>query len=67
MLHAQSKNTVKPEWFGKKINVLLSNGKQIAGELNEAGQNYLILQTEDGEMQVMVNAVILIRPSEPVE
>ena len=54
-------NIIKPSWFGREVSILLSNGKKIRGELSEVGQSYLIINTSNGETQVMVHAIVLLR------
>lgn len=55
-------NVVKPTWFGREVTVLLVNGKSVVGELAEILDNYIVLNTKGGEMQIMVHAIIAIRP-----
>jgi ferredoxin-fold anticodon binding domain-containing protein len=60
-------NVVKSSWFGRQVNVLLVSGKSVVGELAEVTDNYIVLNTKSGELQVMVHAIVAIRPesSEP--
>ena len=55
-------SVVKATWFGRQVNVLLVSGKSVVGELAEVTDNYIVLDTKSGELQVMVHAIIAIRP-----
>ncbi len=61
MRNQQMADVVKSEWFGREISVLLTNGKRVSGELTEVSPNYIVLDRENGEVQVMKHAVILIQ------
>ena len=56
-------NVVKASWFGRKLDVLLVSGKSVVGELAEVSDSYIVLNTKDGELQVMVHAIMVIRPT----
>ena len=58
---------VKPTWFGRKVSALLSTGKWLTGELTEVTDNYIVLETSSGEVQVMVHALIAVRPADEGE
>lgn len=60
----QMADVVKSEWFGRNINVLLTNEKKVSGELTQVSENYIILDGPQGEVQVMTSAIVLIRPAE---
>jgi sRNA-binding regulator protein Hfq len=56
---------VKSAWFGREINVLLSNGKTLSGELVETSEQFIVLNTAKGaEVQIMSHAIMVIRPAE---
>jgi sRNA-binding regulator protein Hfq len=59
----QMADVVKSGWFGRKVNVLLSNGKKVSGELTQVSEHYIVLSSQTGEVQVMTHAIILIRPA----
>ena len=59
----QMADVVKSDWFGRKVNVLLSNGKKVSGELTQVSEHYIVLSSQSGEVQVMVHAIVLIRPA----
>ena len=59
----QMANVVKTGWFGRDISVLLSNGKSVSGELSEVSDRYIVLHTKGGDVQVMVHAILVIRPA----
>lgn len=61
MRNQQTADVVKSEWFGREISVLLTNGKRVSGELTAVSPNYIVLDREKGEVQVMKHAVILIQ------
>jgi sRNA-binding regulator protein Hfq len=61
MRDQQMAEVVKSEWFGREISVLLTNGKRVSGELTQVSPNFIVLDREGGEVQVMKNAVILIQ------
>ncbi len=54
-------NVIKPAWFARQIHILLVSGKSVTGELNEVTDNYVVLNTKDGEVQVMVHAIVAVR------
>jgi sRNA-binding regulator protein Hfq len=56
-------NVVKTEWFGKQISVLMINGKSVTGELTEVTDNYIVLTVGSAQTQVMVHAIIAVRPA----
>ena len=56
-------DVAKSEWFGRRINVLLTNGKKVSGELTQVSPNYIILEGPQGEVQIMIHAIVLIRPA----
>ena len=56
-------NVVKTEWFGKQISVLMINGKSFTGELSEVTDNYIVLTQDEMQTQIMVRAIIAIRPA----
>ena len=58
-------NVVKSSWFGRQVSVLLVSGKSVVGELSEVSDNYIVLTTKTGELQVMVHAIVAIRPAGP--
>jgi sRNA-binding regulator protein Hfq len=60
---AEMADVVKAVWFGREVTVLVSNGKAVTGELSETSQNYIVLKTPKGEIQIMVHAIIMIKPS----
>ncbi len=60
-------NVVKPAWFGREINVLLVSGKSVVGELTDVADHYVVLNTKTGELQVMVHAIVAIRPADSSE
>ncbi len=64
MRTGQITNIIKPEWFGKNISVLLTNEETFEGELTEVGEKYLVIKTAEGELQVMVHAIVTIRLGE---
>ena len=55
-------NVVKSSWFGRNVQVLMVNGKRISGEITEVSDSYVVLNTNKGEIQVMVHAIIAIWP-----
>jgi len=58
-------DVVKTGWFGRKITVLMVNGKSITGELTHVSDNYIIVQNDAGvETQIMVRAIIAVRLAE---
>ena len=55
-------NVIKTGWFGRKVTVMLMNGKSTTGELTEVNDNYLVLEGENGnETVVMVHAIIAVK------
>lgn len=56
-------NVVKTQWFGKRISVLMVNGESLAGELTEVSDNYVVLDADDGQVQVMIHAIVTVRPA----
>ena len=54
---------VKTVWFGKQLNVLLTTGKSVSGELTEVTDAYIILDRGGTEMQVMAHAIVMIVPA----
>jgi len=58
-------DVVKTGWFGRKITVLMVNGKSITGELTQVSDNYIVVQNGAGvETQIMVRAIIAVRLAE---
>lgn len=55
-------NVVKPTWFARNVNVLLTTGKSVSGEVMETCDSYIVLNTKAGEVQVMVHAIAVIYP-----
>lgn len=62
MRTTQAGEVLKAEWFGRKISILLVNDKTVSGEVTEVSSSYIILDTGSGQMQIMKNSIILIRP-----
>ena len=54
-------NVVKSSWFGRRVKVLLVSGESVAGELTEVSDHYIVLNTEEGELQIMVHSIMTIR------
>lgn len=62
MRNTKAGEVLKAEWFGRQVSVLLTNDKTVSGEVSEVSPNYIILGTSKGEMQIMKDSIILIRP-----
>ena len=61
-------DVVKTGWFGRKVTVLMVNGKSLSGELSEVTDKYIVVETKSGKpTQVMVHAIVAIRPVEQKE
>ena len=58
-------NAVRASWFGRELSVMLSNGKSLSGELTEVTEHYIVLKSKNVETQVMVHAILIIRPGAP--
>jgi hypothetical protein len=56
-------NVVKTSWFGNRVSVLMTNGKTVTGELTETSDNYIILSRDGAEVQVMVQAIVMVVPA----
>jgi len=54
---------IKAEWFGRQISVLMVNGKSVTGELSEVTENYIVLARNSSETQIMVHAIVAVRPT----
>ncbi|MHC4481273.1 MAG: hypothetical protein ACYS8K_02540 [Planctomycetota bacterium] len=54
-------SSIKAEWFGKQISILLVNGKSLVGELSEVTDDYVLLTSDVGQTQVMVHAIVAVR------
>ncbi|MFP4176022.1 MAG: hypothetical protein ACOCTQ_01960 [Planctomycetota bacterium] len=63
MRNGTTAEVVKSEWFGRELSVLLTNGKTVSGELTEVSPNFIVLDRDKGEVQVMKHAIILIQES----
>lgn len=58
-------DVIKTGWYGRKITVLMVNGKSTTGELTYVSESYVVLEGEGGvETQVMVGAIIAVRLAE---
>jgi hypothetical protein len=60
---ASMAGVAKTEWFGKQVSVLMVNNKTVTGELSETSDRYIVLTIGKSEMQIMVHAIIAIRPA----
>jgi len=61
-------DVVKRGWFGRKVHVVLMNGKSINGEMTEVTDNYIIIEPEGKKpTQVMVHAIVALRPMDEQE
>ena len=61
-------DVVKTGWFGRKVHILLSNGKSINGEMTEVTDHYVVVEPEAKQpTQVMVHAIMAIRPIDDEE
>lgn len=59
---------VKPEWFGRKISVVMVNGKTLTGELAEVTDNFIVVEgTNNRPVQIMTHAIVAISPTGPEE
>lgn len=63
MRNGTTAEVVKSEWFGRELSVLLTNGKTVSGELTEVSPNFIVLDRDKGEVQVIKHAIILIQES----
>jgi len=58
-------DVVKSGWFGRKVHVVLTNGKSLNGELSEVSENYIVIEPEGKQpTQIMVHAIVALRPVE---
>ncbi len=55
---------VRPDWFGRDLSVLLVSGKRVSGELTEVTDHYIVLNSDGGDVQVMVHAMVAVRLAE---
>ena len=55
---------VRSSWFGREISVLLTNGKWLSGELTEVSDMHILLNTKNGETQIMAHAMMVVRLAE---
>lgn len=58
---------IKTGWFGRKITIWLSTGKKVEGELTEVADEYLVIDRNGSEMQVMGHAIVAISGGESGE
>jgi len=54
-------SVIKPDWFGKRVSVLLINGKTLTGELAQVTDDYIVVSVGEAENLVMVHAIIAVR------
>ena len=58
---APRSGVMKQGWFGRQINVLMTNGKSAVGELTEVADKYIVITTNEVETQIMAHAIVAIR------
>jgi sRNA-binding regulator protein Hfq len=58
---------IKTGWFGRRINVLMVNGKSATGELSEVTDNYIVITRGGNETQIMGHAIVAIRLASEAE
>ncbi len=52
---------VKTEWFGKQITVMMVNDKSLSGTLSEVTDNYIVIERDGTETQIMCHAIVAVR------
>ena len=51
---------IKTGWFGKQISIWLSTGKKVTGELTEVADEYLVIDRDGSDLQIMAHAIVAI-------
>jgi sRNA-binding regulator protein Hfq len=58
---------IKTGWFGQQLRILLITGDRVKGELIEVADEFLVIDRNGTDMQIMAHAIVAISSAEPTE
>jgi sRNA-binding regulator protein Hfq len=51
---------IKTGWFGQQLRILLTTGDRVKGELVEVADEFLVIDRNGTEMQIMAHAIVAV-------